>query len=74
MKQKSHKALFNYNDNLIYVGQPSKIMHSYTLVLSLLQDLGLEVSQSKLVAPSTEDICLGILVNTAEKNSIIPFR
>ena len=43
---------------------PSKTHHSYQFLLSLLQDLGLEVSQSKLVVPHSEVTCLGIIVNT----------
>ena len=38
----------------------------------MLQDLGLEVSQKKLVPPSTEVVCLGILINTVNKTISIP--
>ena len=67
-----HNALLNYIDDLIYIGLPSKIHESYTFLLSLLQDLGLQVSQKKLVPPSTEVVCLGILINTVNKTISIP--
>ena len=62
MKRHGHNALLNYIDDLIYIGLPSKIHESYTFLLSLLQDLGLQVSQKKLIPPSTEVVCLGILI------------
>ena len=60
MKQHGHNALMNYVDGLIYIGLPSKIHQSY----QFLQDLGLQVSQSKLIPPHTQVTCLGIVVNT----------
>ena len=41
-------------------------------LLSLLQDLGLQVSKKKLVPPSTEVVCLGILINTVHKTISVP--
>ena len=72
MKQNGHNALFNYIDDLIYVGLPSKIHDSYKFLLSLLQDLGLEISKSKLVEPSTQVVCLGILVDTVNRTISVP--
>ena len=72
MKCHGHNALLNYIDDLIYVGLPSKIHESYSFLLSLLQELGLQVSQNKLVPPSTEVVCLGILINTVDKTISIP--
>ena len=75
------QKLQNYWDqqlpDLIAFGFPldfdrSKILMSYHDLLQLLQDLGLEVSQSKLVPPSTQVICLGILVDTVQKTLSIP--
>ena len=43
---------------------PSKVHHSYSRLQDLLQQLGLTVSQKKLVPPTTKVVCLGILVNT----------
>ena len=72
MKKHNHNALLNYIDDLIYVGLPSKIHDSYNFLLSLLQDLGLEVGDSKLVPPSTCVTCLGIQVDTIHKTLSIP--
>ena len=72
MQCHGHNALLNCIDDLIYIGLPSKIHDSYAFLLSLLQDLGLEVSKNKLVPPSTEVVCLGILINTVHKTISIP--
>ena len=72
MKKHNHNALLNYIDDLIYIGLPSKIYQSYHFLLSLLKDLGLEVSDSKLVPPSTCVTCLGIQVDTVNKTLSIP--
>ena len=72
MKQHNHNALLNYIDDLISIGLPSKIHQSYKFLLSLLKDLGLEVSDSKLVPPSTCVTCLGIQVDTVNKTLSIP--
>ena len=72
MKKHNHNALLNYIDDLIYIGLPSKIYQSYHFLLSLLKDLGLEVSDSKLVPPSTCVTCLGIQVDTVNKMLSIP--
>ena len=67
-----HNALMNYIDNLIYIGLPSKLYESYQFLLSLLQDLGLQISQSKLIPPNTQVTCLGILVDTVTRTISIP--
>ena len=64
MKLHGYDNLMNYIDDLIYTGLPSKIHHSYQFLFSLLQDLCLQVSQSKLVLPHIEVTCLSIVVNT----------
>ena len=40
--------------------------------MNLLQDLGLAISQEKLIAPTTSAICLGILVDTKTRTISIP--
>ena len=67
MTQKGHNALLNYIDDFIY-----KIHDPYAFLLDLLQDLGLEVSDSKLVPPSTCATCLGIQVDTVHRTISIP--
>ena len=72
MKNHNHNALLNYIDNLIYVGLPSNIQNSYQFLLSLLADLGLQISKSKLVNPFTAVVCLNILLDTVSKTISIP--
>ena len=72
MKNLGYNALMNYIDDLTYIGLPSKVYDSYYKLLSLLDELGLEVSQPKIVPPSTSVICLGIQVNTVECTLSIP--
>ena len=64
MKKFGYPNLLNYIDDLIYIGLPSNIEAFYKCLLYLLQDLGLEISENKLVAPSTVVVCLGILVDS----------
>ena len=64
--------LFNYIDNLIYIGFPSKTNAAFAFLTSLLSDLGLEVSTKKLVCPSTSVICLGILIDSQHRTISIP--
>ena len=75
MKQHGYPNLMNYIDDLIYIDLPSQIHSSYNFLLSLLHDLGLQVSKTKLVPPQTEVTCLGIAVNTVDKTiSIRPVK
>ena len=53
MKNFGYNALMNYIDDLIYIGLLSKIHETYHKLLSLLDELGLEVSQPKLVHTCT---------------------
>ena len=72
MKKFGYPNLLNYIDDLIYIGLPSDIQASYQCLLYLLQQLGLEISHKKLVAPSTSAICLGILVDSVNRNISVP--
>ena len=71
MTQEGHK-IWNYIDDFLCVSLPSKINHSYSRLQSLLQELGLTVSTKKLVPPSTQVVCLGILVDTQTLTISIP--
>ena len=72
MKKFGYPNLLNYIDDLIYIGLPSDIHTFYQFLLQLLQDLGLEISTNKLVAPSTAVVCLGILVDSVNQTISIP--
>ena len=54
------------------MGLPHEIHQSFTFLQHLLPDLGLEVSPSKLVAPATQVVCLGILVDMVAQTISIP--
>ena len=61
--------VINYVDDIIGIDVPSRIDASFDALYSLLHQQGFEVSQKKLVHPSTVINCLGILVDT--KNFIL---
>ena len=46
MKQHGHSTLMNYIDDLIYIALPFQIRQFYQFLLSLLQDLGLQINHS----------------------------
>ena len=64
--------LYNYIDDLVYTGLPDHIYDSYNTLTALLQELGLEISQSKLVAPTTCAVRLGIEINMVNRTLKIP--
>ena len=72
MTSHGHTGLFNYIDDLIYTGFSSEIQNSYEFLLNLLQELGLDISHKKLVAPATAVTYLGILVDSVNKTISIP--
>ena len=56
--------VINYIDDITGIDFPSRIDAYFDTLYSLLHHLGFEVSQKKLVHPSTVINCLDILVNT----------
>ena len=48
------------------------VNQSSPFLLSLLQDLGLDISEKKLCPPDTKVICLGILFDTVDRTISIP--
>ena len=68
MQQHGFYRLYIYIDDLIYVGLPQDIYKFCEFLQHLLQDLGLEISKSKLVPPNTAATCLGILVDITSSN------
>ena len=61
--------LFNYIDDLIGVELPDKAFDAYQFLLDLLIELGLPISRSKLVGPTSAVTCIGITVD-AERGAI----
>ena len=72
MKEHGFPGLWNYIDDLIYTGLPSKIHDSFAFLLRLLPELGLDISMDKLVQPSTSAVCLGILIDSKNQTISIP--
>ena len=71
MNQEGHQV-WNYIDDSLCVSLPSKISKIYTRLQELLLELGLTISSKKLVPPSTEVTCLGIVVNILDLTVSIP--
>ena len=72
MAQHGFPLLYNYIDDLIYTGLPSKINESFIFLKKLLGELGLDINPKKLVPPATSVTCLGILVDSVQKTISIP--
>ena len=73
MKEHFHcPNLYNYIDDLIYIALPGHIDEAYSALTSLLTELGLDISISKLVPPTTVAICLGIKIDTVNQTLRIP--
>ena len=72
MRSHGFPDLFNYVDDIIYCGIPSKIEPAFKFLVDLLHHLGLDINPKKLVAPSTAMVCLGILVDTKTRTMSIP--
>ena len=64
--------LFNYVDDIIYCGTPSKIHTVFQFLVNLLDQLGLAVNPKKLVSPTTSIVCLDILVDTETRTMSVP--
>ena len=64
--------LYNYIDDMIYTGLPDEIQDSYDTLINLLHELGLEISESKLVSPTSRAVCLGIEIDTVNRTLRIP--
>ena len=72
MAKHGFPGLYNYIDDLIFTGLPSKIHLAYEFLKNLLSELGLDISDKKLVPPSTSAVCLGIQINTVDRAISIP--
>ena len=71
MNQENH-TIWNYIDDFLCVSTPAKFQSSYVRLQELLAELGLMVSPTKLVSPSTQVVCLGVLVDTVNQSISIP--
>ena len=65
-------SVINYIDDFLGYGMPSVARASFDMLLRTMRQLGLDVSDKKLVEPATQAVCLGILVDTIEGTVSIP--
>ena len=63
MRQRDVNVI-NYIDDFLGYGTPDVARRSYDALLDVMTQLGITVSEKKLVAPTTRAVCLGILIDT----------
>ena len=61
-----------YIDNYVGMGVPDITHTSFNTLFQLMGNLGLTISDKKLVAPSTKVVCLGILIDIEKGTVSIP--
>ena len=64
--------VIDYIDDYVGFGVPSVAHASFASLSELMRDLGLTVSEKKLVPPSTQVVCLGVLIDTVTGTVSIP--
>ena len=72
MMRKCNFSVINYVDDICGFNTPSTSLDSFKTLKKLLTDLGLDISNKKIVEPSTKVICLGILFDTEEFSISVP--
>ena len=65
-------CVINYIDDYIGVGIPRIEQRSFEHLLTPMKCLGVSISQSKLVPPSTKVVCLGFLIDRQTGTISIP--
>ena len=65
-------TMIDYIDDYVGMGVPSVAWESFHALLDLMTQLGLTVSDKKLVHPVTQVTCLGILIDTIKGTILIP--
>ena len=71
MRQKGY-AMIDYIDDYVGIGAPSVAWKSYDALTHLMHELGLTISDKKLVPPATQVTCLGVLIDTVKGTIAIP--
>ena len=64
--------VINYIDDFLGYGTPSVARKSFDALFNVMTQLGLTVSEKKLVEPTTRAVCLGILIDTVQGTVAIP--
>ena len=70
-----HQRVFriiDYIDDYVRFSVPSIARESFASLFDLMKQLGLTVSEKKLVPPSTQMVCLGVLIDTEKGTVSIP--
>ena len=71
MRQKGFQMI-DYIDDYVGIGVPSVAWVSYEALLAIMAQLGLTVSDKKLVPPATCVTCLGVMIDTVQGTIAIP--
>ena len=69
---KAGYSVTNYIDDLIGNATVSQAEPAFKKLYNLLQELGLTISEGKLVTPTNKCVCLGIEVDTINSTLSIP--
>ena len=64
--------MVDYIDDFVRMGVPSVAWASYNALIELMGELGLTICEKKLVYPSTQVTCLGVLIDTVKGTFAIP--
>ena len=65
-------VICNYVDDLIGIGTHDQIFNAFQYLKELLGKLGFPISTSKLVSPTKECNCLGVIINTETTTISVP--
>ena len=65
MRQRGY-VMVDYIDDYVGMGVPSVAWASYNVLTELMGELGLTISEKKLVPPSMQVTCLGVLIDTVK--------
>ena len=64
--------IINYIDDFLGFGTPTIAQAVFDVLRDIMCSVGLTISEKKLVYPSTQAVCLGILVDTVQGTVAIP--
>ena len=64
--------VINYIDDFIGFGTPEVAEKSFQCLYQILQNLGLTISQKKLITPATRVVCLGVMIDTEKSTISVP--
>ena len=63
---------YTYVDDVIGIGLPVQAKEGFNFMQNLLKDLNFPISNSKLVTPTEEAVCLGIVINARKQTVSVP--